>query len=181
MEPTFKQLTQFFVAIGADSIDHTGNGYLAHAIGVHNDLRSWGCSDELCRSAMFHSIYGTEIFQGFTFPIERRAEVIDLIGERAERLAYWNCALSRESFDLAAARDEPPYRLLDRFSQQYEELAADDFDDLCRIHLCDWLEQVTRCQMWDYRRDAYRRLAEKLNGVARESYGRVFASEAATS
>ena len=41
---------------------------------------------------MFHSIYGTEKFQGFTLPLERRAEVRALIGDRAERLAYLNCA-----------------------------------------------------------------------------------------
>ena len=39
---------------------------------------------------MFHSIYGTERFQGFTLPLERRGEISALIGERAERLAYLN-------------------------------------------------------------------------------------------
>ena len=33
---------------------------------------------------MFHSIYGTEKFQGFTFPLERRDEVRTLIGDRAD-------------------------------------------------------------------------------------------------
>ena len=101
MEPKFKQLTDFLISIGVDQIEHTDKGYLAHAIGVHNDLRDWGCGSDLCRAAMFHSIYGTEFFQGFTLPLERRREVRDLIGERAEQLAYWNCAINRKAFDLA--------------------------------------------------------------------------------
>ena len=177
MEPKFKQLTDFLISIGVDQIEHTDKGYLAHAIGVHNDLRDWGCDSDLCRAAMFHSIYGTEFFQGFTLPLERRGEVRDLIGERAERLAYWNCAINRKAFDLAVQQNEPPHQLLDRFTNQYEEVTSVDFDDLCRIHLCDWLEQVPRSETWDYRRATYRRLADKLGGIALESYERVFALE----
>ena len=58
-------------------------------------------------------------------------------------------------------------------------LAEDDFDDLCRVHLYDWLEQVPRSRWWDYRRAGYHRLAERLGGVAQESYERTFATEAA--
>jgi hypothetical protein len=49
----------------------------------------------------------------------------------------------------------------------------------CRVHLCDWLEQVPRCQQWDYRRAAYRHLAERLGGPALDSYNRVFSQETA--
>ena len=44
--------------------------------------------------------------------------------------------------------------------------SADDFDDLCRIHLFDWLEQVPRCRTWDYRRAVYRQMAERLGSAA---------------
>lgn len=52
----------------------------------------------------------------------------------------------------------------------------EDFGDLCVVHLCDWLEQVERSGNWDYRRAAYRSLAERLGGVALASYERVFAN-----
>jgi hypothetical protein len=55
------------------------------------------------------------------------------------------------------------------------ELSEEDFTDLCKIHLYDWLEQVPRSQKRDYRREAYRRMAARLGGVALESYDRVFA------
>ncbi len=176
---TFKQLTDFFIAAGANDVAHTDKTYIAHAIGVYNDLREWGCSDELCRAAMFHSIYGTERFQGFTLPIEKRDEVAELIGERAERLAYWNCFMDRSSLDAAAKRGTPPYVIRHRVTGDEVELPEEDFDDLCRIHLCDWLEQVERAGHWDYRREAYRSFAERLGGVALESYDRVFAGEPA--
>jgi Domain of unknown function (DUF6817) len=173
MAATFKQLTDFFIAIGADQIEHTESVYLAHAIGVYNDLRSWGSDEEVCRAGLFHSIYGTEGFQRFTLPLERRDEVRALTSERAERLAYLNCAMDRASFDAAVERAAPPYRFRDRLADQGVELSEADFDDLCTIHLCDWCEQVPRSKRYSYRTDAYGRLAQRLGGVALASYRRV--------
>ena len=173
MPHSFKQLTDYIISLGADRIPHTETVYLAHAIGVHNDLRSWGADSEVCAAGMFHSIYGTEGFQRFTLPLERRHEVRALAGERGERLAYLNCAMDRASFDAAVERGTPPYRLHDRLAHEDVELSERDFDDLCTIHLCDWLEQVPRSKAWDYRPQAYRRLADRLGGVAQENYRRV--------
>jgi uncharacterized protein DUF6817 len=178
MAQTFKQLTDFLLAQGADDVAHSGKSYLAHNIGVYRYLKDRGCSEELCRAGMFHSIYGTELFQRFSLPVARRPEVRELIGERAERLAYANCAMDRASFDRAVTQRGGPYRFRDRLTGETIELSAEDFDDLCRIHLYDWLEQVPRAQKWDYRREAYRNLAERLGGVALRSYDQVFAGEA---
>ena len=101
MPPTFKQLTEFFKTVGADQVAHTEKTYLAHAIGVYQDLKSWGADEDLCRAGMFHSIYGTEKFQRFALPVARRTELRDLIGPGAERLAYLNCAMDRASLDRA--------------------------------------------------------------------------------
>jgi len=173
MAQTFKQLTDFIISLGADQIPHTETVYLAHAIGVHDDLRSWGCDEEVCQAGMFHSIYGTEGFQRFALPLARRGEVRERIGPRAEQLAYLNCAMDRASFDAAVERATPPYRLRDRLADAQVELSERDFDDLCTIHLCDWLEQVPRSKRWNYRPDAYRNLARRLGGVALENYRRV--------
>ena len=105
----------------------------------------------------------------------------ELIGERAERLAYLNCAMDRASFDGAVDRGSEPYRFRDRLTGDEVTLSAEDFDDLCRIHLYDWLEQVPRSQRgWDYRRLGYRNIAQRLGGVAEESYEQVFADAPAT-
>ena len=179
MDKSWKQLTDYLTGLGIEKVPHTQKSYLGHLINVYRLMESQGCTEELCRAGMFHSIYGTERFRGFTLPLERRPEVVALIGERAERLAYLNCALDRASFDRAAAQDTGPYRVVDRLSGAEVTLRAEDFDDLCRVHLYDWLEQVPRSREWDYRRAAYRALAGRLGGAARRAYDRVFAAEAA--
>jgi hypothetical protein len=126
---------------------------------------------------MFHSIYGTELFQGFKMPLERRGEVRDLIGERAERIAYLNCAMDRASFDRAVELDTEPYRITDRITGQEVAVTRDDFDGLCQVHLFDFLEQVPRSKKWDYRRAGYRRIASRLGEAALKEYDRVFAGE----
>ncbi len=64
----------------------------------------------------------------------------------------------------------------DRFTDQVVDLTEQEFEDLCQIHLCDWLEQLPRGQHWNLRREAYRRLAEHLGGVAGEAHDRVYAA-----
>jgi len=179
MDNQWKRMTDFLVNLGVDEVAHSSKSFLAHVIGVYKYMEARGCNQELCRAGMFHSIYGTELFQGFKLPLERRSEVRDLIGERAERLAYINCAMDRASFDRAVAKDEEPYCFTDRITKEEIRLSRQDLDDLCKIHLYDWLEQAPRSQRWDYRRDGYRRLAVRLGCVALESYDQVFAQAAA--
>lgn len=177
MSTTFKHLTDFLVGMGIDKVDHTKKSFLAHLIGVYRDMEAAGCSEEVCRAGMFHSIYGTERFRGFQLPLEHRDEVRALIGDRAEHLAYVNCAMDRPSFDRALEQSAEPYCFKDRITGAEIQLSRRDFDDLCRVHLYDWLEQVPRSQDWNYRRAAYRRMAERLGKSAAAAYERVFAQE----
>jgi hypothetical protein len=176
MDKQLKPLTDFLVELGIVKIAHTESTYLAHLIGVYHYMRRRRCTEEVCRAGMFHSIYGTELFQGFKLPLERRVDVRRLIGERAEKLAYLNCAMDRASFDRVLTQTSGPYRFVDRITGGPVELDKTDYDDLCRIHLYDFLEQVPRGQRWDYRRASYRKMAERLGGVALESYDQVFAA-----
>ena len=176
MDAAYKKMTDFLVDIGLETIGHTEKSYLAHVIGVYNDLQGWSCEEDVCRAGMFHSIYGTEVFQGFTLPLERRGEIAELIGTRAERLAYWNCAMDRQTFDEAVTRGEAPFWIRDRITGERVDLSSQDFDDLCRVHLCDWLEQVPRSKDWDYRPQAFDIISRRLGGIARESFEQVFAA-----
>src|SRR5436190_16385778 len=176
MDSTYKQMTNFLVSLGTETVAHSNKSFLAHLIGVYNDMRTAGCTEEVCRAGMFHSIYGTELFQKFQLSLERRGEVRALIGDRAERLAYLNCVMDRASLDESVAQGEAPHRVVDRVTGEEVLLSTNDFDDLCRIHLYDWLEQVPRSRLgWTYRREAYRRMAERLGGPAQVAYERVYA------
>ncbi len=177
MDKDHKRLTGFLVGMGVQDVEHTDKSYLAHLIAVYRDLEERGYSTDVCRAGMFHSIYGTEKFQGFTLPLSRRGEVRELIGDRAERLAYLNCAMDRASFDRAVKEGAEPYRIVNRLSGDEVALSAADFDDLCRVHLFDWLEQVPRSHEWDYRRDSYRRMADRLGPDAVAAFLRTYAIE----
>ena len=100
--------------------------------------------------------------------------------ERAEQLAFVNCLMDRASFD-ALLDGDGPYRIRNRETGETIELTRADYDDLVRVHLCDWLEQVPRSSRWNYRRDAFRRMAARLGGVAQEAYERVYAQAPADS
>src|SRR5438270_14024947 len=87
MDSDYKKMTGFLVGLGIEDIAHTEKSYLAHLVALYHLLEADGCPEDVCRAGMFHSIYGTEMFQGFKLPLERRSEVRALIGDRAERLA----------------------------------------------------------------------------------------------
>lgn len=176
MDPEYRPMVDFLRGLDIEQVPHTGHkGFLAHLVAVHHDLEAWGCDRDACRAGLFHSIYGTELFRRWSLPLDRRDDIRKLIGERAERLAYVNCLMDRATFD-ALLESTGPYRIRNRETGETMELSREDYDDLVRVHLCDWLEQVARSGNWDYRFDAYRRMAQRLGGVARQSYDRVYGS-----
>jgi hypothetical protein len=180
-DPRYKEMTDFLLGLGIEEMAHTGKTYLGHLVAVHRLMLEQGCELDACRAGLFHSVYGTEQFQRFQLPLDRRPEVRAVIGERAERLAYLNCAMDRASFDAALELGQPPYPVRDRMTGAEVLLSREDFDDLGRVHLYDWLEQVPRSRLgYGYRRAAYRRLAERLGPGAVACYDRVFAGEAGT-
>jgi hypothetical protein len=178
MDTDSKRFTAFLAGMGIENVPHTQKTYLGHLVAVHRLMEAEGCEEQVCRAGMFHSIYGTERFQDFKLPLERRLVLRKLIGERAERLAYMNCAMDRASFDGALESGAEPYRFRDRITGDEITLSRADFDDLCRVHLYDWLEQVPRSEYgWGYRREAYRQIAERLGERTMAIYRRVFEGE----
>ena len=81
----------------------------------------------------------------------------------------------RATLEANLDRVEEPYQITDRFVQKPVALTQGDYDNLCRMHLCDWLEQAVRAKRWDYRCDAFRRMATRLGGVAEMAHQRVYA------
>jgi hypothetical protein len=86
---------------GAFGVKHTGNGaFDAHLIGVRRVMQAW-CPQKphLHDAGLFHSIYGSEGFQGFCLPFEKRDELRSMIGEKAENLVYIFCVVDRLTVD----------------------------------------------------------------------------------
>lgn len=86
-EKSDDELHSFIGKIIPEALDHTGaTAFDEHLKGVQGVLRFWEADDSLCKAGLFHSIYGTEGFQGFKLPFTKRTQIRQLIGNRAERL-----------------------------------------------------------------------------------------------
>ena len=174
----------FLKSLGTADVEHTGGDFLHHLCAVHDLLATHGAAPELAAAGMFHSIYGTERFQGFALPLNRRGRVRALIGERAERIAWVNCVMDRASFDNAVAQaleGADPLIVRDREGAAIP-LSAKQLRDLAHIHLFDWLEQVERSAHeqpggWNYRRNSYQQMADLVGEPAQSLYAATFARE----
>ena len=83
-----KQYIQFLKSHGAAEIEHSGEDFLSHLMGVMELLKAWKAPEHLCLAGLFHSVYGTEVFQESLIPNDLRPKVQKLIGEGAEEIAY---------------------------------------------------------------------------------------------
>ena len=186
------EMVAFLESLGTADVDHTGGDFLQHLCAVHDLLLARGASARVAAAGMFHSIYGTETFQGFSLPLDQRPRVRELIGERAEHLAWCNCVMDRASFDTSlgdALAGAQQLEIRDRHGSSIS-LSVDELRDLAEVHLFDWLEQVERVVAgdpsanspdqppgWDYRRRAYGQMAELVGRRGLWLYGAVFSRE----
>lgn len=85
----------FLKEMGADEIPHSDKTLLEHLVGVSEILKEMNAPEYIQDAGLFHSIYGTALFHHQT--VSDRQVVYDLIGEKAEHLAYLFCILGRET------------------------------------------------------------------------------------
>jgi len=175
-DPGYRDMVDFLVDLGTTGITHSGTkGYLAHLVSVYHDLRRWQQPVYLCRAGMYHSIYGTQVFQGFKLGLDQRDELKELIGEEAEWIAFLNCFVQRQRFDEIIVSGSDERVIENRETGDVYEVTDRAFRDLATLHICDWLEQVERSTYWNYRKEALRAMAEFSGDIAVENYDRVFA------
>ena len=86
---------EFLEKIGTNEISHSGETLLEHLVGVFEILKEMNALEYVQDAGLFHSIYGTATFHHQT--MSDRQVVQDLIGEKAEHLAYLFCVLGRET------------------------------------------------------------------------------------
>lgn len=103
VEPRLAGLLQ---SLDAHRIPHSRRSLAEHLVGTRDLLRSWGNDDAVCRAGLFHSIYGTRVFNIRCADFSSRKMVRDVIGEAAESLAYLFCIADRDSF-FSGARTSP--------------------------------------------------------------------------
>jgi len=128
--------------IGAEDIAHPRGTLADHLHGTYDILKRWGCSPEVYRAGLYHSVYGTDVFQTVTLAPDARDKVTAAIGPEAERLAYLYCALVRDSLYENLSSGGPPYRLRDRSDGSQIEVTRDEYASLVTIDLANRLEQL---------------------------------------
>lgn len=170
-------------------LDHTGSeAFDAHLRGVQAILRYWGAPSHLYNAGLFHSIYGTEGFQGFSIPMSDRDAIRNLIGDEAEKLCWIFCMVDRSTVDDTVfnwkredktSHEEANYVTflarpeLGRFEIHVNK---NEWIDFIELTLSDWLEQVQGAaetaseifywkagEAYAYRRTAYAKMAEVLS------------------
>lgn len=169
-----------------EALPHTGaTTFDSHLRGVQSVLRRWGAPEYLANAGLFHSLYGTEGFQGYKLSVTRRPAIRSLIGPKAERLVWIFCMVDRLSVDKtvndyskgSSQKDSPKcFTSRDELGRFEIPLNNDEeWLDFLELSLADWLEQVEGAaektnplygwqlgEAWKYRRVAYARMAEIL-------------------
>jgi len=188
-------------------LEHTGSTFFdEHLRGVQSILRYWNSDPAICTAGLFHSIYGTEGFQGHKLPLIHREFIRSLIGKKAERLVWIFCMVDRFSVDQTVQDYTQAGRLpnnitfysrleLGRFPIIMEN--ENEWLDFLELTLADWLEQVEGAsrkenplfqfkvgEAWSYRRTAYAEMAKILRkirsprlDIAYQMHQEIYASE----
>lgn len=126
-----------------DTTSHSGRTLLEHLRGTRRILRDWGMPDHVQIAGLFHSIYGTNIFQVKSAAFEDRDLLEGLIGKEAERLAYLFCVTNRPDAFLAGLRNGSFTHayMRNRHSQELVEVRFHELLDLLVIEAANHIEQ----------------------------------------
>ena len=147
-------------------IDNFGRSYLSHVVGSSRRAHEFGGDAEVRKAAVCHSTY---IDNRISPTEENRALMRSYIGERAERLAYAFCAVVFLHLEESLDR-HGPLEFPDQLAGGKLRISADDFEDLCLIHLAEWTEKRARCPEAALDPAFYRRLAARIGGRAAEVF-----------
>lgn len=146
-------------------LEHTGaSAFDEHLKGVQAVLRYWNAPEHLPSAGLFHSIYGTEGFQGFKLPLSERAAIQKMIGTAAEKLCFVFCMVDRSTLDdtvFAWSRNNANNNNNNETGRRQEQLDSkytlyarpelgrfpmkltpEEWLDFVELSLADWLEQV---------------------------------------
>ena len=79
---------QYLKDNGAGDNSHSSRCLLDHLTGTAALLSKWNCDKDVVLAGLYHSVYGTDSYHTQTLDDSKRGEVREIIGERAEHLAW---------------------------------------------------------------------------------------------
>ncbi|WP_144106782.1 DUF6817 domain-containing protein [Paraburkholderia sp. BCC1886] len=123
---------------GTGMTRHTGRAFIMHLLGTEKLLAEWGYPEQVQLAGLFHSIYGTNAFKFDGVRLGEREVVQQLIGERAEWLAYLFCVTKRPQAILDA---QGSLTMVHRHTNETLVITELDRTDLVAIEAANLLEQ----------------------------------------
>ena len=166
--------------LDAHVTSHSRRTLLEHLKGTHDLLAQWGNPAWLCTAGLFHSIYGTYIFDRKSADLSMRARIREVIGARAEELVFVFCVCDRRRFydHLGESR----IRVRDAVHARDLELDRQSLAALIEIEVANVVEQVPRrsrkkaLQAAELYAPAFRRSRDYISPMAAEAAERCFAA-----
>lgn len=128
--------------LGANVTSHSRRTLLEHLTGTHDLLRLWGNPPHVCVAGLFHSIYGTYVFDRRSADLGMRDRIAEVIGRDAEWLVYVFCVTDRRCF--YEHLGEASCRLHDMLSGHDLELDREALAALIEIEVANMVEQIPR-------------------------------------
>ena len=126
--------------LGAHRTSHSRRTLFAHLQGTQDLLDEWGNPPAVCVAGLFHSVYGTYIFDQQSADFSMRQRIRDAIGTHSERLVYAFCVSDRRSFyDYLG---DPSCRLPDIIHDSLVELDGADLAALIEIEVANVVDQI---------------------------------------
>lgn len=163
MNEQLESRLRFLREAHTETMPHTQRALFDHLLSTRQLLVELGARPALCDAGLFHSIYSTEHYEQQAFPLSRRDEVQQLIGDEAESLVWLFCMMRRETLLENPGQDQNR-SVEHRLTGEQIPLSTAQYRDLITLTLANSLEAFHTCS-WYWRRilrstlRSYRRLA----------------------
>ena len=145
-DATAARVIDFLRSEGAGDLGHAGaRSLLAHLVSSYEIVRRWEQATVIAHAALVHSVYGTDVYARPLLPLTRRHELITLVGEQAERLAYLFAVTPRDPLFAgthAWLRDTPQRPLGEAGGAADSPASRDESDALILLHMANLAEQA---------------------------------------
>ncbi|KZN37882.1 hypothetical protein N480_14155 [Pseudoalteromonas luteoviolacea S2607] len=141
-------------SLGSD-IEHINGTLTKHLLGTYHLLKSWDLCEELCLAGLFHAVYGSDPTRSRLLGVEKRAEVANMIGSRAEMLVYMFCSCDKPKV-LPQIGTQSPIMFIDRFTGEQSPFPEEFLNDFCELTIANDLDVARNKAVEQYHQDLLR-------------------------
>jgi hypothetical protein len=128
----------------AGRIEHPGGSLLDHLVRTHAKLCMWSLDQDVCLAGLCHAAYGTDGFATALLNTEARPVLTELIGQRAEYLAYLYGSCDRGLTYPTFRSPGSDIAIVDRFTGGHSDPVAADLIAFCHITIANELDVLVR-------------------------------------